>query len=959
MSRLSVVVRYIAGLCSLIILLSMLCVVANADGVESGDIDTVNIVADSSVGDITYAEYIKKYSNEKDASLQIKINPADYISSTGSVTNENGQSVITGNTASVVWEFAVQDAGLYELCIDYFPTVSKGGTIERTLKLDGVVPFEEAKFIEFSRNYIDGEVKKNSKNNDVTPEQIETPKDMKYYLHDANRFYSGNFKIFLSEGVHTLSLESVKESLEIKGITFIPPKMVATYKDYYNTHKDELSSQDAEVIIVEAENIYSKSSFTVYPTSDKSSAGTYPQHPAYTLLNIIDGTKWSKVGQWLEWEVDVPDSGFYAIAPRFKQNTYEGGYVSRQIRIDGNVPFEEAKAVEFKYTTSWAVTPLGEEKPFLFYLEKGKHIVSMEVVLGNMSEVISKVKNSLAALNADYRRILMITGTSPDVYRDYHFENLIPDVLKDMDVQAKQLQSAIDFISKNTNSGGSFTSSIGKLIVLIDQITKDPEQISEVFSTFKDNLSSLGTWVQNCMEQPLSIDRIYLIPQNAKTPDSGEGFFSNMVFKLKQFVMSFTQDYQSFASDISEEDYKNNNVIKVWMTTGREQCQIMQKLTEQSFTPKYGTKINIQLVTPTSLLPATLAGTGPDVAMNVPSHTPIDFAIRGAAVDLSQFEGYEDVIERFSPAATTPFIFGDSTYALPETMSFLMMFYRTDIFEELKLQPPKTWDEFYQVIWELQQQNLNVGFPINAKTNVVSNLNLYGLELFLYQNGGTIYNKAQNKSAMSRDLNIECFEKMAELFTLYRLPVDYDFANRFRSGEMPLGIVEYTAYNQLTIFASEIKGLWKMLPVPGTLTDDGTIDYTSPVGATGVMILSNATDVNKSWDFLNWVTSSETQSRYATELESVLGVAAKQATSNLEAISGMSWTNDEYTALSTQMKMLRGTPEIPGGYYTARGIDFAFAGVYSGGKEPSASLSAQVKRIDDEIYRKRKEFGLN
>ena len=90
-----------------------------------------------------------------------------------------------------------------------------------------------------------------------------------------------------------------------------------------------------------------------------------------------------------------------------------------------------------------------------------------------------------------------------------------------------------------------------------------------------------------------------------------------------------------------------------------------------------------------------------------------------------------------------------------------------------------------------------------------------------------------------------------------------------------------------------------------------------------------------------------------------MGAAAKQATANLNAMGSMSWTNDEYTALQKQIAALQGTPEIPGGYYTARAIDFAFASVYADGKEPSAALMTQVEMINQEITRKRKEFGFD
>ncbi len=905
---------------------------------------------------LSYEEYAVKNAAAPGTGT-IEIPAVSYIAAEGAV-ERGGDSVQTGDDSTLTWRFTSPGDGLYELEIDYIPTVSKGGSIERTVLIDGALPFSEAAFIELTRVYEDGEITQNSKGHDVTPEQIEKPRKMTYSLIDPNGFVPGKTAIRLAAGEHTVTLVANKEKAELFALRFVPAAPAPAYRDYLKQWGGKAET-GGEAVWTEAEQMKEKSSFTLYPVSDKSSADTTPQDPVKTRLNVISGTKWSKAGQWISWTIKAERDGWYQIAPRYRQDAYFGGFVSRRVLIDGEVPFAEAENIRFDYTDGWAVAPLANAgEPYLFYLTAGEHTLTMQVVIGEMAPVLKGVKAALTALNADYRRILMITGPAPDIYRDYGYETLIPDVLEDMAAQAKTLQAAIDRLNETTRVKGDFTNSIGKLIIILKQIEKEPEMISELFATYKDNLSSLGTWLQSVTAQPLSLDRICLIPAGSDIPAGGDSFFKNLWFKIRKFLLSFGEDYQSFASEITEQDRKSGNVVTVWMTSGREQSQILQKLTEQHFTPQTGVKINTQLVAATALLPAALAGTGPDVAMNVPASTPIDFAIRGAAVDLKQFAGYEAAAARFHSAALTPFVFSDKVYALPETMTFLMTFVRTDIFEELGLSIPTTWEEFYEVVWELQQQKLDVGFPINAKTSVVSGLNLYGVELFLFQRGGSVYNRELTASAMAEDLNVECFEKMAELFTLYKFPVDYDFANRFRSGEMPLGIQEYTMYNQLTIFASEIKGAWVMAPVPGTVREDGTVDHTSPAASSGVMMLEGAKDKEKAWQFIDWVTTAETQSRYATEVESVLGVAAKHATANAESLGSMSWSQAEYRALTEQLAHLQGTPQIPGGYYTVRGIDFAFADVYANGKNPAAALTNQVVMINEEITRKRKEFGL-
>lgn len=56
-----------------------------------------------------------------------------------------------------------------------------------------------------------------------------------------------------------------------------------------------------------------------------------------------------------------------------------------------------------------------------------------------------------------------------------------------------------------------------------------------------------------------------------------------------------------------------------------------------------------------------------------------------------------------------PYSYRGSTYALPMTQYYLMGFYRTDIFEELGLTVPQTWEELFDVAAVLQRNNMTVG----------------------------------------------------------------------------------------------------------------------------------------------------------------------------------------------------------------------------------------------------------
>lgn len=379
------------------------------------------VAADTAVfkrSELSYESYINEYGKFKSGSDTVVIPANAYVLGEGTI-NLNAESLETGDDSSVTWNFAIQSEGLYQLEIDYFPTVSRGGSIERTILIDNKIPFSEAAFVEFTRIYVDGEITQNTKGNDVNPDQIETPRRLTFSLCDPEGFVPGKLSLYLSSGEHSITLLANKEKLEIFELRFIPSVREISYKEYLAAHKS-VADNNAETICVEAENMTEKSSFTIYPVSDKSSAATYPQDPVKTRLNVISGSKWGKVGQWITWTVDVKSDGFYKIAPRYKQDSYYGGFVSRSLKIDGEVPFSEAENIRFDYSTAYSVKPLGDDNgPFSIFLSAGKHTISLQVVIGDMSSVIKGVKEALTALNADYRRILMITGPSPDIYRDY------------------------------------------------------------------------------------------------------------------------------------------------------------------------------------------------------------------------------------------------------------------------------------------------------------------------------------------------------------------------------------------------------------------------------------------------------------------------------------------------------------------------------------------------------------
>lgn len=296
------------------------------------------------------------------------------------------------------------------------------------------------------------------------------------------------------------------------------------------------------------------------------------------------------------------------------------------------------------------------------------------------------------------------------------------------------------------------------------------------------------------------------------------------------------------------------------------------------------------------------------MVLGVTQDTPVNLALRNALLDLSRLEHIDEAMEAFYPAALVPFRFNGGLYALPETQTFPMLFYRKDILKQLEIPVSDLdrWDTLLgSVLPRLQKDSLSFGMAHSFNHYLTFN----------FQQGGSLYAQDNRVSALSDSAAIDSMELYTMLYTQYKLDVVYDFANRFRTGEIPVAVADYTQYNQLTMFAPEIKGLWGMLPVPGVLQEDGTVNRAAAGTVTGAVILANSKMPEEAWRFLRWWVSAETQTQFGQGLESIVGAASRYNTANREAMKNIQWDTDMKDSILRQAEQLEGLPGGAGRLY--------------------------------------------
>lgn len=913
--------------------------------------------------DNTYEAYLHTHADVKSGAGIIPVDVAVFEGDGRLQQDAAGTAeVYTDDGSYVTWKVSVPADGMYSVQLEYLTVQSRGVDVERELHINGQLPFSGADMIRFSRLWVDGgEVRKDNQGNDIRPTQVEKFEYQTAFCRDDMGYETVPYKFFFAAGENTLSLKAINEPMIIRSITLVPVSSHQTYEDYLAAQPVMEMSEEAQkwTLTIEGETAQTRSSPSLYARSDHSSAYTVPYDVYHTVLNYIGGDAWNTSGQWIEWEFDVPEDGYYNVSIKARQMYQRGGLSCRTIYIDGEVPFADMSSVAFSYDTNWKVRTLADDQgnAYRFFLSKGKHAIRMEVTLGEMGTILSEMEGSIFRLNQIYRKVLVLTGVNPDRFRDYNIAKVYPEVIEAMDLESKRLYKLVDDTVALTGQKNDRVAVAQTLAVQLEQFVNRNERITQSFSNFRDNITSLGTAMQNMAESKLDVDQIIISGEKAQVADSGNNFFVNLAHEIRACVASFFVDYNSLG-DVYDEDA--TDVIEVWLVTGRDQSTVLKTMVDDTFTNETGIKVNVQLVAGDAILNAVMAGIGPDVILSVDGWFAVNYAMRNAVEDLTQFEDFEEVIKPFYQSALDPLTYDNGVekgvYGLPETQVFSVLFYRTDILEDLGLEVPRTWADLVAMLPTIQGNNMSVGIPYPDITNP----DMSALNSLIYQHGGAIYNESKTRTLIDNESGVAAFKFYTSLYNDYGLPTVFDFVSRFRSGEMPIGVSVYSTYNTLAVSAPEIRGLWDFTLYPGTLQADGTID--NSVHANGLCCMMVSTDdeqVKKNaWEFMKWWVSTDAQVRFGRELEAVMGSSARYATANTEALKQLAWSHDELSILQEQQKSTVGFPEIAGGYSTTRHMTNAIRKVINDKDDPRETLLTYTRTINEEIDVKRTEFGL-
>ncbi|MEZ0537590.1 extracellular solute-binding protein [Caldicellulosiruptoraceae bacterium PP1] len=817
-------------------------------------------------------------------------------------------------------------------------------------------------YIVYVNNYVVDSTKKfdvDRYGNEIPPEQKTINQFVTDFMKDNKRINALPITLKLEKGSHQIVLKNIGEDILLKQLKLVKKEKKIDYKEYIKTISN-IPDKQKTLEIIEAESYVAKSDWIIN-LGNEQSISVNPYNIKTKKINIIDGQTFKTPGQTIIWEFNVPQDGYYNIAFRYMQNINKGMAVFRNIKIDGEVPFAELDNYPFKYTGyKWTDKIISDPKnnPYMIYLNKGTHYISLEVDAAKITGLINQlldITHKIQALGMDIKKLV---GNNQDPNRTWDIKEYMPNIVSDLNKWADLLDNQYRFLRTMTDSAKSpFLLDLKISSDQLRRIATEPEKIPYKLDELSEGSSSvaqrLGDLINKLKEQPMSIDRIYVF-KNTKLPKQKSTFALSVYEEIARLYYSLINKNDSYG--IYSND-KQDNQLKIWVNRPIQYVETLQYLIDTDFTKKTGIKARLSVMpNEQKLILANAAQKSPDIALGISNWIPFELALRGIAYDLREYKDFLSYIKKdYNLETLVPFLIGDKIYGVTETQDFYVLFYRKDILDKLNIPVPNTWEDVKEILPELQRYGMNFYLPLCSSATKY----FYTTAPYIFQTGGQLYTKDGLKTAINTQNSVKGFELMTELFTIYGIPEQVaNFYNDFRYGKIPIGVSNFATYITLMNAASELSGLWDIAPSPGVKNSNGQIVRYQVASDRSDVVFNTSNKKKEAWEFLKWWLSKDTQVKYANMLITRYGPLYLWNTANLNAFKELYLIDNKHkNVILEQWKWTKEIPRHPGGYMSEREISNIWNNVVINGDNLRTAIDKSSIIINRELERKLTEFG--
>ena len=841
----------------------------------------------------------------------------------------------------ITFSVTVPQKALYWLSVRYAQLDSNSGQIERGIRINGELPYDESSVFLFPKQFEDAQYPfaRNEYGNELRPRQNGIMTAQEIVLGERSGLQTAPMLFLLEEGENTLTLTGVKGSIAILGIELKAPEALPSYTEYLARYNGVAPAEG--LITVEAEQIAHRSSKSIQNLTFSNPSVT-PTEAGHKLLNAIGGSSWNAAQDYVEWQIEAPQDGMYCLGFHYTQNFNMALTSFRTLQIDGQVPFAELEAVGFPFISGWDTLIPGENEPYRVFLSKGTHILRLTVTNAPYADVWRKLGAVVDEMKKLDLYVKEIIGSDSDVYRIWKLERYIPTIAQDLSRMVDELEGVKVMLAEITGAKSGL-GTLDAAVLDLKKLAQDHNKIAKRDDALSSIYTTLSNWEDSMMTQPLALNSISLAGRKENIPSGKASFGESMSYGFSNFISSFfTHDDAAVKHD--------SETVNVWVQRNRDYVDMMQLLADEYFTPASGIKVKVSYCPPGTqmLVLSNAAGEQPDVVTGVDIALPFEFGIRGSLVDLSKMDGFEELVAPLPKGARIPHYFSGAEYGIPEEIRVKVLFYRTDVIESLGLKVPITWTDATHVLSTLLQQNYAFYYP-------------YGDYLtFFFQNDVDVYTPDGLGLAFTNEKGYAAYRQWTELYVKYGLqPQMSSFYQHFRIGDVPMGIADIDQYIQFDMAAPDISGDWAIALVPGTWSEDGVLQRWQGGSQTSVvMFKTNEERQQRAWEYMKWWLSTETQYLFAESMENNYGEAFRWFSANTEVVEQQNWPEETKKVLLEQMRWYKQLPMVPGGsYMTSRELWNAWTRIVIDKGNYREEIETAVEDILLEIGIKQQEMG--
>ncbi|MDP9445011.1 MAG: sugar ABC transporter substrate-binding protein [Actinomycetota bacterium] len=308
--------------------------------------------------------------------------------------------------------------------------------------------------------------------------------------------------------------------------------------------------------------------------------------------------------------------------------------------------------------------------------------------------------------------------------------------------------------------------------------------------------------------------------------------------------------------------------LDVWIMEGTNpDAEPFFDAVAKEFNAKTGATLDVQYIPWTAAhdkFVTSIAGdTGPDVAEVGTTWTP-EFADAGALADLSErVEGSEvsgDLVEGLVTAGTAD----GALYGMPWYAGVRSIVYRADVFEDLGLEPPTTWDEWVEVGTAIKEAKPNmVAMPVIGESS-------YGVYPFIWGAGGEIATESDGTWTSQLDSpearrGIEFYTGLATehgLSTPAAVTWDeLELRDAFIKGDVAMMMSGSWTPKAIVAENPELEGKLGAFTIPGP--DGG--HSPSFVGGSHLAVFESSDKQDLGWEFIELMSTQEYATKWAEQ----------------------------------------------------------------------------------------------